>query len=151
MNQTLQKELQERCPVQFNKYALAKLENNAKIRHEREGKYLKVRYTLFKKVLVEVPKMLEQGYTVATDKCTNIDSDYYVYFEYPQAEANAKLEESLKQVRDTYNAELEAQQQDWIESQIQNLLDEEKAAKIAEIEQEEQDFKKRLLSLFKKD
>ncbi|MCG3760954.1 hypothetical protein EXA21_16055 [Vibrio cincinnatiensis] len=150
MTPELAAELQERCPIKFNSEQLDKLEKSAVMFHEREGKFLKQFYQSHYHMLLDIPEKLKQKYTIIADKYRLAGAgSISIMYELPPAKSKEKLSESLEKVRADYQANLEAKQQQWIEEQIQSLLDEEKAQFVAEAEQKEREFKKSLLDAFK--
>jgi hypothetical protein len=149
MNPELAAELQKRCPIKFDSEQLEKLEKFAVMLHEREGKFLTKFYSSTYDMLIDIPTMLFSEYTINPKQSRPLGSgSTNVVYELPTDRAQTKLAESLEKTRAGYQANLEAKQQQWIEEQIQSLLDEEKAQAIAEAEQKEREFKKSLLDAF---
>ncbi|EOX4458884.1 hypothetical protein ACJ5M8_003966 [Vibrio antiquarius] len=150
MNKELIQELNERCPISFDQDQLDKLEASTKMLHEREGKYVKEFYSSIYHFLNDVPEKLKQKYVIVSDKYRLAGAGISIVYELPPAKAKQKLAESLDKVRVDYQSDIEAKQQRWIEAQIQSLLDEEKAQAIAEAEEKEREFKRKLLDAMRK-
>lgn len=150
MNQEIINELNERCPIKFDQERLDKLESTTKMLHERDGKYVKEFYSSIYHFLNDVPEKLKQKFVIVSDKYRLAGSGISIVYELPPAKAKQKLAESLDKVRVDYQSDIEAKQQRWIEDQIQTLLDEEKAQTLAEVEEKEREFKRKLLDAMRK-
>ncbi|EOX4790305.1 hypothetical protein ACIL2U_002968 [Vibrio alginolyticus] len=150
MNQEIINELNERCPIEFDQERLDTLEASAKMLHEREGKYVKEFYSSIYHFLNDVPEKLKQKYVIVSDKYKLAGAGISIVYELPTAKAKQKLAESLDKVRVDYQSDIESKQQAWIEDQIQTLLDEEKAQALAEAEEKEREFKRKLLDAMRK-
>lgn len=139
MNTDLIQELKARMPDFTNEAKLANLEVLTTKTHEREGKYKKQVFNNFPQALKEIDTKLKSKYKIAAELCKSLSGKYILVFELPASESKKVLEQALKVARNEYDKWITEQQNEWLDSELEEVLLEK--AKIHTKNQEENNAK----------
>ncbi|MGO2341858.1 MULTISPECIES: hypothetical protein [Vibrio] len=123
------------CPIKFNQSELDKLEANAKALNPST---LSVFYSSYPEMFADYQNKLKAKYTHSQyDFKLKNNGCIELTYGIPTAKIKSNLAESLEKVRADYQANLEAQQQIWIDEQLSEALEiERKEAEQAQAERE---------------
>jgi len=149
-NRELLEQLKTRLPDFEDEAKLKNLITKAEKLHEISGKILKRTYPSLIQAMSEVPSLIKEKYKLIPERCRYIQGAITLFYELPQTLSKKSLESSLQAAKNEYLAGIEALQADWLDTQLEEVLQahqlEEQQAKA----EEDQAFKAKLLEAIKK-
>tara|TARA_R110000751_G_C13790680_1_gene482066 strand:+ start:707 stop:1171 length:465 start_codon:yes stop_codon:yes gene_type:complete len=149
-NKELLELLKTRLPNFEDEKKLNNMITKAEKLHQINGKIIKKSYPSLNRALIDVPLMLKDKYKLIPERCRSSQGATTFFYELPPALAKKSLENALTAAKNHYIEGIEALQADWLDTQLEEVLQAQKLEEQQAKAEEDQAFKAKLLEAIKK-